>query len=87
PKLIVSMVLGALLLTLTDLLIQLLPDMLTMVVQTGAATAALGAPLMLWLLPKLAMRHQTQTETVLTRHNNRISRLSKSSILLTCSAL
>ncbi|MGO3455103.1 MAG: Fe(3+)-hydroxamate ABC transporter permease FhuB [Marinomonadaceae bacterium] len=87
PKLIVSMVLGALLLTLTDLLIQLLPDMLTMVVQTGAATAALGAPLMLWLLPKLAIRHQTQTETVLTRPNNRISRLSKSSILLTCSAL
>lgn len=87
PKLVVSMILGALLLTLTDLLIQLLPDMLAMVIQTGAATAALGAPLMLWLLPKLAIRHQTQTETILTRHNNRISRLSKSAILWTCCAL
>ncbi|MGO3343834.1 MAG: Fe(3+)-hydroxamate ABC transporter permease FhuB [Marinomonas sp.] len=87
PKLITSMILGALLLTLTDLLIQRLPDMMSMVIQTGAATAALGAPLMLWLLPKLAIRHQTQTETVLTRHNNHISRLSKSSILWTCGAL
>ncbi|GGN18197.1 MULTISPECIES: Fe(3+)-hydroxamate ABC transporter permease FhuB [Marinomonas] len=87
PKLITSMIIGALLLTLTDLLIQRLPDMMAMVIQTGAATAALGAPLMLWLLPKLAIRHQTQTETVLTRHNNHISRLNKSSILWTCSAL
>lgn len=85
PKLVISMILGALLLTLTDLLIQLLPGMLGMVIQTGAATAALGAPLMLWLLPKLAIRHQTQT--VLTRHHHHISRLNRSSILWTGSAL
>ncbi|WP_233407776.1 Fe(3+)-hydroxamate ABC transporter permease FhuB [Marinomonas spartinae] len=87
PKVIVSMILGALLLTLTDLLIQRLPDTVAMVVQTGAATAALGAPLMLWLLPKLAIRHQAQAETVLTRHNQQIHHLSKSAIVWTGGAL
>jgi iron complex transport system permease protein len=87
PKLVISMILGALLLTLTDLLIQLLPGILAMVIQTGAATAALGAPLMLWLLPKLPLRHQTQAHTVLTRHHNQVSRLKRSSILWTCCAL
>ncbi|MFA0173261.1 Fe(3+)-hydroxamate ABC transporter permease FhuB, partial [Vibrio splendidus] len=68
PKLLVSMVLGGLLLSLTDLLIQQLPGIMSMFVPTGAATAALGAPLLLWLLPKLSMKSQSQTQTVLTRH-------------------
>ncbi|GAA5644431.1 Fe(3+)-ferrichrome ABC transporter permease protein [Vibrio proteolyticus NBRC 13287] len=81
PKLWVSMLLGALLLTLTDLLIQQLPGVMAMVIPTGAATAALGAPLLLWMLPKLSMRSQTQTQTVLTRHSERVTPLSKHTIL------
>ena len=87
PKLLVAMIIGALLLTLTDLLIQSLPGYMPMYVQTGAVTAALGAPLMLWLLPKLAMKNQTQTETVLTRHTPRIRRFGKKSILVTAGML
>lgn len=81
PKLWISMLLGALLLTLTDLLIQQLPGVMAMVIPTGAATAALGAPLLLWMLPKLSMRSQTQTQTVLTRHSERVTPLSKHTIL------
>lgn len=81
PKLWVSMLLGALLLTLTDLLIQQLPGVMAMVIPTGAATAALGAPLLLWMLPKLPMRSQMQTQTVLTRHSERVTPLSKHTIL------
>jgi len=87
PKLIMAMIIGALLLTLTDLLIQSLPGYMPMYIQTGAATAALGAPLMLWLLPKLSMKHQTQTETVLTRHTPHVRRFGKKSILLTAAML
>ncbi|QUX94655.1 Fe(3+)-hydroxamate ABC transporter permease FhuB [Marinomonas sp. CT5] len=87
PRLISSMIIGALLLTLADLLVQQLPGVMAMAIQTGAATAALGAPLMLWLLPKLPIRSQTQVETVLTRHTNQIKRLNKSAILWTCGVL
>ncbi|RBP83104.1 Fe(3+)-hydroxamate ABC transporter permease FhuB [Marinomonas rhizomae] len=87
PKLITSMIIGALLLTLADLLVQKLPGIMAMVIQTGAATAALGAPLMLWLLPKLSIRSQTQVETVLTRHVNQVKRLHKTAILWACGAL
>ncbi|BFM50786.1 Fe(3+)-hydroxamate ABC transporter permease FhuB [Marinomonas sp. THO17] len=83
PKLIIAMIIGALLLTLADLLIQALPGYMPMYVQTGAATAVLGAPLMLWLLPKLSMKNQTQTETVLTRHTPKIRYFSRTSLLLT----
>jgi iron complex transport system permease protein len=82
PKLIVSMLLGGLLLTLTDLLIQQLPGIAAMIVPTGAATAALGAPLLLWLLPRLSMRSQTQTQTVMTRHNEQVKRLNRHAIAL-----
>lgn len=80
PKLLVSMLIGALLLTLTDLAIQRLPGLMSIMIPTGAATAALGAPLMLWLLPKLAMRSQTHTETILTRHSEQGRYLSKYTI-------
>jgi|TARA_R110000744_G_scaffold22600_14_gene57800 ABC-type Fe3+-siderophore transport system permease subunit len=80
PKFLASIFIGALLLTLTDLVIQQLPDLMSIMIPTGAATAALGAPLMLWLLPKLAMRSQTHTETVLTRHSEQGRHLSKYTI-------
>ncbi|AXN30591.1 Fe(3+)-hydroxamate ABC transporter permease FhuB [Vibrio coralliilyticus] len=82
PKLIVSMLLGGLLLTLTDLLIQQLPGIAAMIVPTGATTAALGAPLLLWLLPRLSMRSQTQTQTVMTRHSEQVKSLNHHAIAL-----
>ncbi|NRF27542.1 Fe(3+)-hydroxamate ABC transporter permease FhuB [Vibrio coralliilyticus] len=82
PKLVVSMLLGGLLLTLTDLLIQQLPGIAAMIVPTGAATAALGAPLLLWLLPRLSMRSQTQTQTVMTRHSEQVKSLNHHAIAL-----
>jgi ferric hydroxamate transport system permease protein len=87
PKFLVSMFIGALLLTLTDLTIQHLPGLMSIMLPTGAATAALGAPLMLWLLPKLAMRNQTHTETVLTRHSEQGRYLSKYTIWIILSSL
>ncbi|MBW3694976.1 Fe(3+)-hydroxamate ABC transporter permease FhuB [Vibrio sp. T187] len=80
PKLLVSMLLGGLLLSVTDLVIQQLPGLMSMFIPTGAATAALGAPLLLWLLPKLSMKSQAQTQTVLTRHSETAPRLSKNSV-------
>ena len=87
PKFLVSMFIGAFLLTLTDLLIQGLPGLMSIMLPTGAATAALGAPLMLWLLPKLAMRSQTHTETVLTRHSEHGRYLSKYTIWIALSSV
>ena len=87
PKLLVSMVIGAGLLTLTDLIIQRLPDLISAMIPTGAATAALGAPLMLWLLPKLALHSQGQTQTTLTRHSEHSRTLSKHTIWITLIAV
>jgi ferric hydroxamate transport system permease protein len=87
PKFLVSMFIGALLLTLTDLLIQRLPGLMSIMLPTGAATAALGAPLMLWLLPKLTMRSQAHTETVLTRHSEQGRYLSKYTIWIALSSV
>lgn len=50
-----SAVMGALLLLITDLLIQRMPGLLATLIPTGATTAALGAPLLLWLIPRLRM--------------------------------
>lgn len=82
PMLLVSMLLGGLLLSLTDLVIQQLPGLMSMIIPTGAATAALGAPLLLWLLPKLSMKSQAQTQTVLTRQSEVASKLNKNSVVL-----
>ncbi|NLQ17644.1 Fe(3+)-hydroxamate ABC transporter permease FhuB [Marinomonas sp. M1K-6] len=87
PKFLVSMVIGGALLTLTDLIIQQLPGLMSAMIPTGAATAALGAPLMLWLLPKLALHSQTQTQTTLTRHSEHSRQLSKHTIWITLVAV
>ena len=50
-----SVVLGALLLTCTDQLIQYLAGSRSALLPTGAMTAALGAPLLLWLIPRLKL--------------------------------
>ncbi|MBB6342362.1 iron complex transport system permease protein [Pseudomonas fluvialis] len=52
-RLLWSPLLGAGLLSCTDLGIQLLAGPLAELLPTGAATALLGAPLLLWLLPRL----------------------------------
>ncbi|OHV12782.1 Fe(3+)-hydroxamate ABC transporter permease FhuB [Kushneria phosphatilytica] len=49
-------VLGALLLLATDLLLQFGSGPLATLLPTGAATAALGAPLLLWLIPRLSLQ-------------------------------
>lgn len=48
-----STLIGALLLTLTDLLLQRFTGNLPTLIPTGATTAALGAPLLLWLIVRL----------------------------------
>lgn len=50
-----SMMIGALLLTLTDLAVQQMTPLTASLLPTGAMTAALGAPLLLWLLPRLKL--------------------------------
>lgn len=54
-KLIATPLIGAILLWLTDGLVQLLSGPAGERVPTGAATALLGGPLLLWLLPRLKM--------------------------------
>lgn len=82
-KLWISMLIGAMLLTLTDLVIQQLPGLMASLIPTGAATAALGAPLLLWLLPRLSQKTQGHTQTVLTRHFERVNKLNKHAIAFT----
>lgn len=53
PRLVWSTLLGALLLAVTDLLLQRFSGLLPTMIPTGAFTAALGAPLLLWLIPRL----------------------------------
>lgn len=54
-KLVAAPVIGAILLWLTDGLVQLFTGAGAERVPTGAATALLGGPLLLWLLPRLRM--------------------------------
>ncbi|WP_458526878.1 Fe(3+)-hydroxamate ABC transporter permease FhuB [Onishia taeanensis] len=54
-RLIASTLLGALLLGVSDLAMQALSGHLPTLIPTGAATAALGAPLLLWLIPRLRL--------------------------------
>lgn len=62
-RMVWSPVLGALLLLSTDLLVQLLSDQLPSLIPTGATTALLGAPLLLWLIPRLKMGRQIPPDT------------------------
>ncbi|MCL7939880.1 Fe(3+)-hydroxamate ABC transporter permease FhuB [Halomonas sp. ATCH28] len=55
PRLVWSALLGALLLATTDLLLQRFAGTLPTLIPTGATTAALGAPLLLWLIPRLRL--------------------------------
>lgn len=55
-RLLWSTLLGALLLAITDLLLQSVSGTLPTLLPTGAVTAALGAPLLLWLIPRLRLR-------------------------------
>lgn len=59
-----SVVLGALLLTCTDLVIQYLAGSRSALLPTGAMTAALGAPLLLWLIPRLQLGGNRPATTV-----------------------
>lgn len=52
-------VLGALLLAATDLLLQSVSRFWPMLIPTGAMTALLGAPLLLWLIPRLSFKSGT----------------------------
>ncbi|MFR9701873.1 Fe(3+)-hydroxamate ABC transporter permease FhuB [Aeromonas sanarellii] len=55
-RLLWAPVLGALLLAATDLLLQSLSRFWPVLIPTGAMTALLGAPLLLWLIPRLALK-------------------------------
>ncbi len=62
-----SMLIGALLLALTDLALQHLAAGLAWLpttIPTGAMTAALGAPLLLWLIPRLRLASRTPPEAM-----------------------
>ncbi|WP_421180226.1 Fe(3+)-hydroxamate ABC transporter permease FhuB [Aeromonas enteropelogenes] len=58
-RLLWAPVLGALLLTVTDLLLQTLSRFWPVLIPTGAMTALLGAPLLLWLIPRLGIKSDT----------------------------
>lgn len=53
-RLLWAPVLGALLLAATDLVLQLITGANAVLIPTGATTAVLGAPLLLWLIPRLS---------------------------------
>ncbi|WP_318269749.1 Fe(3+)-hydroxamate ABC transporter permease FhuB [Salinisphaera orenii] len=55
-RLIWAPALGALLLAATDQILQLVTHHSAALIPTGATTAVLGAPLLLWLIPRLTMR-------------------------------
>ncbi|WP_440996322.1 Fe(3+)-hydroxamate ABC transporter permease FhuB [Arhodomonas sp. SL1] len=55
PRLGWSALIGALVLAATDLALRRYAGGLATLVPTGAATAALGAPLLLWLIPRLGI--------------------------------
>ncbi|WP_136069048.1 Fe(3+)-hydroxamate ABC transporter permease FhuB [Modicisalibacter radicis] len=57
-RLLWATLLGALLLTATDLLLQRFSGKLPTLIPTGATTAALGAPLLLWLIRRLHLGGQ-----------------------------
>jgi len=56
PRLIWSTLLGAVLLATTDLLLQQFGGMVAAFIPTGAITGALGAPLLMWLIPRLKLQ-------------------------------
>ncbi len=84
-RLIWAPLLGGLLLCVTDLAIQRLAGSLAELVPTGAATALLGAPLLLWLLPRLRLaggQPQGGDSHVFSRHPLPFQRLLPLGLLL-----
>ncbi|MDQ1884071.1 Fe(3+)-hydroxamate ABC transporter permease FhuB [Aeromonas salmonicida] len=70
-RLLWAPVLGALLLAATDLLLQSVSRFWPMLIPTGAMTALLGAPLLLWLIPRLSFKSGTpkaSTGLLVARH-------------------
>ncbi|NWN81467.1 MAG: Fe(3+)-hydroxamate ABC transporter permease FhuB [Halomonas sp.] len=70
-RLLWSTLLGALLLATTDLLLQHFSGVLPTLIPTGATTAALGAPLLLWLIPRLNLGGEApsrEARAIGTRH-------------------
>ncbi|WOX48421.1 Fe(3+)-hydroxamate ABC transporter permease FhuB [Aeromonas sp. XH] len=69
-RLLWAPVLGALLLAATDLLLQSLSRFWPVLIPTGAMTALLGAPLLLWLIPRLALKSTPRAAAglVVARH-------------------
>ncbi|MGL5070924.1 MAG: Fe(3+)-hydroxamate ABC transporter permease FhuB [Aeromonas salmonicida] len=70
-RLLWAPVLGALLLAATDLLLQSVSRFWPMLIPTGAMTALLGAPLLLWLIPLLSLKSGTpkaSTGLLVARH-------------------
>ncbi|WP_236645356.1 Fe(3+)-hydroxamate ABC transporter permease FhuB [Aidingimonas lacisalsi] len=77
-RLLWAPLLGALLLASTDLLLQRFSGTLPTLIPTGATTAALGAPLLLWLIPRLALHsgHPTTANHSLMRRHSAPGRLA-----------
>ncbi|MFQ2101367.1 Fe(3+)-hydroxamate ABC transporter permease FhuB [Aeromonas sanarellii] len=69
-RLLWAPVLGALLLAATDLLLQSLTRFWPVLIPTGAMTALLGAPLLLWLIPRLTLKSTPRASAglVVARH-------------------
>ncbi|WP_417330212.1 Fe(3+)-hydroxamate ABC transporter permease FhuB [Halomonas cupida] len=66
-----SIIIGALLLATADLLLQKLAGQTAALIPTGATTAILGAPLLLWLIPRLRLtqgRPPVQAPSLGPRH-------------------
>ncbi|WP_081963141.1 Fe(3+)-hydroxamate ABC transporter permease FhuB [Pseudomonas sp. ML96] len=89
-RLLWAPLLGGLLLCVTDLGIQRLAGSLAELVPTGAATALLGAPLLLWLLPRLRLaggQPQSGDSQHFERHPFPARRLAPLMILLALALL
>ncbi len=70
-RLLWAPILGALLLAATDLLLQTLSRFWPVLIPTGAMTALLGAPLLLWLIPRLGIKQsapKANSSPQLARH-------------------
>ena len=70
-RLLWALILGALLLAATDLLLQTLSRFWPVLIPTGAMTALLGAPLLLWLIPRLGIKQsapKANSSLLLARH-------------------
>lgn len=83
-RLFASTLLGALLLAITDLLLQSVGSWLPTLIPTGAATAALGAPLLIWLIPRLRLNTNglsSAAPALVTRHPAPARQIAKLSLV------